>query len=60
MDHVDGDRNNNSLGNLKAICGGPGSCHAKKSSAEGNATRWAGRKRPARPHPGLVDEGGGG
>ena len=39
--------------NLAAICS---PCHAKKSSAEGNAARVS-SKRPAERHPGLIDPG---
>ena len=41
-----------SLRNLRALCDDH---HAAKSSAEGNAARWANRAtRPAEQHPGLL------
>jgi 5-methylcytosine-specific restriction enzyme A len=40
-------RVDHSLGNLQALCSGPGSCHARKSSAEGRAAQRGKPKRPA-------------
>lgn len=49
VDHVErGD--DHGLDNLQAACR---SCHARKSSAEGNAARQR-RRRPPERHPGMV------
>jgi 5-methylcytosine-specific restriction endonuclease McrA len=40
-------RVDHSLGNLRALCSGPGSCHARKTAAEGHAARGRGAQRPA-------------
>ncbi|MEV6836782.1 HNH endonuclease signature motif containing protein [Streptomyces sp. NPDC051133] len=51
VDHI-GDRDNHRPENLQALCE---DCHAKKSSAQGNAARWAVRRqRPKERHPGLL------
>lgn len=51
VDHVQrGD--DHRLANLAAVCAWH---HARKSSAEGNAARWAAAKRNSEPHPGLID-----
>ncbi|ASR86195.1 HNH endonuclease [Mycobacterium phage BobSwaget] len=51
VDHIERG-NDHSYSNLRAACH---RCHAKKSSIEGNAARWANharRKRPEQRHPG--------
>ena len=50
VDHV-GDRHDHSDANLRSLCTPH---HARRSSAQGNAARWAVRaRRPPEQHPGL-------
>ncbi|MGW3486545.1 HNH endonuclease [Streptomyces sp. NPDC001054] len=53
VDHI-GDKNDHRPEMLQALCA---QCHGRKSSAQGNAARWAPaarRDRPAERHPGLL------
>ncbi|AQW55281.1 HNH endonuclease [Streptomyces violaceusniger] len=51
VDHI-GDRNDHRHENLQALCR---ECHARKTSRQGNAARWAVRRqRPPERHPGWL------
>ncbi len=51
VDHI-GDKHDHRPEMLQALCA---ECHARKTSRQGNAARWAERtQRPAERHPGLI------
>lgn len=52
VDHIDRSRGHE-LTNLRALCAGRGSCHARKTATESAASRPRRERDPER-HPGLV------